>query len=54
MLPINLVVAYAFGSSEGLADGKWSRRLQYVYFAFTIFLLVRWHCQRVLKRKRVY
>jgi len=37
MLPVYLVVAYAFGSSEGLADGKWSRRLQYVCTLLSLY-----------------
>jgi len=37
MLPVYLVVAYAFGSSEGLAEGKWSRRLQYVCTLLSLY-----------------
>lgn len=37
MLPVYLVAAYAFGSSEGLADGIWSRILQYVCTLLSLY-----------------
>ena len=37
MLPVYLVAAYAFGNSEGLADGIWSRTLQYVCTLLSLY-----------------